>query len=139
MAGSSIDSFPLSHHITILLKKKHLSDWEEQNQGKLQLSEHSGHKHANNAIKAVKPIYRCAQTQQTMHMHIETDKITVERATGSLCQPHFTVAYHGQAHQACGQPLFMLWVNTSTSSTGSRTHTSSVPSNTRARSHIQAV
>lgn len=51
-----------------------------------------------------------------------------ERATGFWpCQPHFTAAYHGQMYPACGQPLLMLCVNTTTSLHGpTNTHTHSL-------------
>lgn len=79
--------------------------------------------------------------QHIAHTHTNTHKhtITAERAMGCLCQPHFTVAYHGQAYPACGQPLLIHWVNTSTSAAWRLAHTPRVPSNMQPQSQLQAV
>lgn len=97
----------------------------------------SAHRHKDNhrkvrpvSIHAVKTEETTEQTKNA-HTHWSTctnvNTITDERATGLLCQAHFTVAYQGQARQACGQPLLVPWVNTATSHAASHTH--SLPPN----------
>lgn len=99
--------------------------------------------HANNeTYKSFRHIQARLHTHSHTRWHVHTKThahTTVERATGCLCQPHFTVAYHGQAYQACGQPLLMPWVNTSTSATWSCAHTLPECHPTLKPSHIQTV